>query len=152
MKGRTPGKRMAGVRILSREGQTPSAEAILIRNIFRVVDSLPVNYLVGIVVALFDRQSARIGDIAAGTLLVYEQETTSEDINGLNFESSGRLGPHERELVVELLDRWPQLNRIARSRMARELLAHFGIGAPAYQSAKQYDRDHRAALQELLES
>lgn len=152
MKGRTPGKRMAGIRVLSKEGQTPSTGALLIRNIFRVVDSLPVNYLVGILVALFDRQAARIGDIAAGTLLVYEPDTRSADVRELTALEPGRLDPRQRELVVELLERWPQLNRMARSRMARELLGQFGIEAPPFSSAKQYDRDHRVALEGLLHS
>jgi len=47
MGGRTPGKRMAGVRLVSTSGQTPGVAAILIRNLFRLVDSLPVFYVVG---------------------------------------------------------------------------------------------------------
>jgi len=150
MRGRTPGKRMAGVRILTTEGRAPSAGALLIRNIFRVVDSLPVNYLIGMLVILFQRQSVRIGDIAAGTVLVYEPEIRSEDIRELTLDDEGRLDTRQRELVLELLERWPQLNRMARSRMAQELLGGFGIEGPAYRSAKQYDEAHRTALQELL--
>ena len=43
MRGRTPGKRMAGVRIVNRQGGTPSSLAILIRNGFRLIDCLPVS-------------------------------------------------------------------------------------------------------------
>ncbi len=143
---------MAGIRILTKEGRTPSAGALIIRNIFRIIDSLPANYLVGIIAALLDRQSARIGDMAAGTLLVYEPETRSDDIERLLPEQSSRLDPDQRELVVELLERWPSMNSVARSRMARELLSHFGVEAPSYSSAKQYDREHKDALNELLQS
>lgn len=152
MKGRTPGKRMAGVRIVTREGRVPSPGALLIRNIFRVVDSLPTNYLVGMLFVLFDRQSARIGDVAAGTLLVYEPETRSDDIRQLTVQETGTLGTRQRELVVELLERWRQLNRTARTRMAGNLLRQFGIEAPPYHSAKQYDLQHKAALEALLQS
>ena len=70
--GRTPGMRMTGVRLLSREGTAPSLSALLIRNVFRLVDSLPAFYGVGLVTALCTREQLRLGDMAAGTLLVYE--------------------------------------------------------------------------------
>ena len=47
MAGRTPGKRMAGVRIVTVEGMVPGAGASLVRNLFRFVDGLPIMYLVG---------------------------------------------------------------------------------------------------------
>ncbi len=48
-RGRTPGKRMAGVRIVTREGDVPTVGALLIRNLFRLVDTLPVFYIVGLI-------------------------------------------------------------------------------------------------------
>ena len=48
MHGQTPGKRLAGVRVVDREGGIPSTGAILIRNVFRLVDSLPSFYVVGL--------------------------------------------------------------------------------------------------------
>src|SRR5450631_2203760 len=70
MRGRTPGKRRAGVRIVTRNGGTPSLGALLIRNIFRLVDSLPFFYVVGLASCFITEQRVRIGDLAAGTLLV----------------------------------------------------------------------------------
>src|SRR5256714_11999945 len=49
MRGSTPGKRMAGVRIVARDGGAPSAGALLTRNVFRLVDSLPLFYGVGLI-------------------------------------------------------------------------------------------------------
>ena len=49
MHGRTPGKRMAGIHIVTREGGSPGAGALLTRNVFRLVDSLPLLYGVGLV-------------------------------------------------------------------------------------------------------
>ena len=39
MRGRTPGKRMAGVRLVTREGDIPGAGALVLRNLFRLIDS-----------------------------------------------------------------------------------------------------------------
>jgi len=71
MRGSTPGKRMAGVRIAARDGGAPTVGALLARNVFRLIDSLPLAYGVGLLTVMFTRDHVRIGDLAAGTLLVY---------------------------------------------------------------------------------
>jgi uncharacterized membrane protein SpoIIM required for sporulation len=70
--GRTPGKRMAALRIVTRDGAAPNVGALLVRNIFRVVDGLPMAYGVGLVTSMIRADHVRIGDLAAGTLLVYD--------------------------------------------------------------------------------
>src|SRR5262249_32351405 len=86
-RGRTPGKRMAGVQIMSRDGGAPGVGALLARNVFRLVDSFPAAYAVGLVATMVTRDHVRIGDLAAGTLLVYVQPDT-----GL-VHYSGELSP-----------------------------------------------------------
>lgn len=70
VRGGTPGKRIAGVRIVALDGQTPSVAALAIRNALRPIDSL-VFYAVGVTCVLISRQAVRLGDIAAGTVLIY---------------------------------------------------------------------------------
>jgi uncharacterized membrane protein SpoIIM required for sporulation len=62
------------VRLVSRDGRRPDLGALLIRNAFRLIDSLPLFYGVGLVTALGTREQVRLGDMAAGTLLVYEPD------------------------------------------------------------------------------
>ena len=78
MRGRTPGKRIAGVRLVTREGDIPGAGALLLRNIFRLLDSLPVCYLVGLATVVFTEHHVRVGDLAAGTLLVMDHDSSRE--------------------------------------------------------------------------
>lgn len=73
MRGRTPGKRFAGVRIMARTGESPGVAALLTRNAFRIIDSFPLVYGVGLMVTVLTRQNVRVGDFAAGTVLVYER-------------------------------------------------------------------------------
>jgi uncharacterized membrane protein SpoIIM required for sporulation/uncharacterized RDD family membrane protein YckC len=73
MAGRTPGKRLAGLRVLTLEGQVPSAGALISRNVFRLIDSMPVFYVVGLLFVFLGRQHLRLGDIAAGTVLAVER-------------------------------------------------------------------------------
>jgi uncharacterized membrane protein SpoIIM required for sporulation/uncharacterized RDD family membrane protein YckC len=72
LRGVSPGKRFAGVRIATLEGGVPNTGALLLRNLFRLIDSAPMFYGVGLLMALFNRRSQRLGDLAAGTLLVYD--------------------------------------------------------------------------------
>jgi uncharacterized membrane protein SpoIIM required for sporulation/uncharacterized RDD family membrane protein YckC len=72
MRGRTPGKRMAGIRIVDRAGTSPSIAALAARNAFRIIDSFPLTYGVGLTFAMATRDHVRIGDLAAGTVLIYD--------------------------------------------------------------------------------
>ena len=69
MAGRTPGKRLAGLRVLTPEGQVPTVGALITRNVFRIIDSMPLFYVVGLLFVFFGRQHLRLGDLAAGTVL-----------------------------------------------------------------------------------
>jgi uncharacterized membrane protein SpoIIM required for sporulation/uncharacterized RDD family membrane protein YckC len=73
MGGRTPGKRMIGIRVLTPEGLTPTVGALLTRNIVRIFDSLPAFYVVGLMVVAFGKRHLRLGDIAAGTVLALDR-------------------------------------------------------------------------------
>jgi uncharacterized RDD family membrane protein YckC len=124
MRGRTPGKRIAGVRLVTIQGGIPSAGAILIRNLFRLLDSLPLLYVIGLVCVMFTRNHVRVGDMAAGTLLVLdatESEKSLAVLGGTGTEP-GTLNPQEFELVHDLLERWPMLNDATRKNLARTLL------------------------------
>ena len=75
--GGTPGKRIAGVRIVALDGQRPSVAALAIRNALRPIDSL-VLYAVGATCVLISRQAVRLGDIAAGTVLIYVESNQEQ--------------------------------------------------------------------------
>lgn len=123
MRGRTPGKRIAGVCIVSVDGQAPGAGALLIRNLLRLLDSLPSFYAVGLVAVLTTRRSVRVGDLAAGTLLVYEDaELESTAFETAAASADGRLGIEQTALARELLQRWRQLTPAVRRQLAARLL------------------------------
>ena len=75
--GATVGKRMLGLRVVLREGGgRPGTGQIVVRNLLRIVDSLPFLYLLGLVVMLVTPGKQRIGDLAAGTTVVAGQART----------------------------------------------------------------------------
>jgi uncharacterized RDD family membrane protein YckC len=75
--GRTPGKRVAKIRVIHRSGRAISFVESLARNLVRFIDYLPSLYAVGLVVMFLSRQSQRLGDMVAGTLVVRDREIDS---------------------------------------------------------------------------
>lgn len=70
-RGSTPGKRAMGLQVVHDNGTPVAFSASMIRNIVRVVDFLPLLYGFGLAAMLTDRDFRRLGDLAAGTLVVY---------------------------------------------------------------------------------
>src|SRR2546423_928380 len=68
--GATLGKRLAGLRVIAREGRRISRQAAILRNVARLLDVLPVLYLLGGILTLTSRQHQRLGDRLARTLVI----------------------------------------------------------------------------------
>ncbi len=153
MRGRTPGKRMAGARIVTREGATPGTGALLVRNLFRLIDSLPLFYMVGLVCCLVTMQRVRIGDLAAGTVLVIDETAAAKSLSRLGaLLQRSRLRPEALALVGDLLERWAELEPQRRATLARTVLARLGAGADPTDLAALDEAALHARLQGLLAS
>jgi uncharacterized RDD family membrane protein YckC len=103
--GRTVGKRALKLRVLRDDGTPADAAAILARTVVRLVDFLPVGYLVGLIAMIVDGRARRLGDIVGGTVVVRERGSapTLREI-ALGAEPAA-LGPPlpGQEAPVELL-------------------------------------------------
>jgi uncharacterized RDD family membrane protein YckC len=71
--GQTPGKRWVGLRVIRADGTPITLSESLIRNLARLVDFLPAMYGVGVITMFIDKQSRRLGDLAASTLVVRDR-------------------------------------------------------------------------------
>ena len=72
-KGQTPGKRFVGIRVIKESGRPINVFEAIGRNLMRAVDGLPGIYGVGMVCMMCNRQSRRLGDFVAGTVVVHEK-------------------------------------------------------------------------------
>jgi uncharacterized RDD family membrane protein YckC len=70
--GQTPGKRASKLRVIRRSGQPIGAGEAMIRNLVRLVDMLPGFYGIGLVAMFVDKEGRRLGDLAAGTIVIRE--------------------------------------------------------------------------------
>lgn len=151
MQGRTPGKRMAGVRLVSRSGDIPSVGALLVRNVFRIIDSLPFFYILGLALVIFTPQHVRVGDLAAGTLLVLDETEHDEALAKLTHLANTRgLDPKALELAQELLDRWASLDDETRARIARSLVTRLDPSADRATLASEGSAELHTRLETLL--
>ncbi|NOX77046.1 MAG: RDD family protein [Gammaproteobacteria bacterium] len=89
--GVTPGKKGFGIRVVHDDGTPVGWSASLIRNLLRAVDLLPFAYIAGLVSMVLDGNFRRLGDLAAGTLVVYQHDAALrlESVAGSAAEKAG---------------------------------------------------------------
>ena len=109
--GATPGKRAFGLRVVMDNGLPVTAAASMTRNLLRTADFLPFLYGFAIVSILLRRDCKRLGDIAAGTLVVHEPrpatKTALEHVDPL--PPARALAPRDQAAIIALASRAPTL-------------------------------------------
>jgi uncharacterized RDD family membrane protein YckC len=149
LRGSTPGKRYAGLRIATRSGAQPSPGAILLRNAFRLVDALPGVYILGIACCMLTRDSVRVGDLAAGTVLIWNREESVATLDRLAAAKEGDAAA--LDLVNDLIGRWDGLDAGRRAEFARALLARLEPAPSLVPLEHLSDGDLRRRLEQLFQ-
>lgn len=78
--GQTPGKRLLHIRVIKQGGYALRFFDTLLRNLLRVIDFLPLFYGVGLTSLLLTRDCQRVGDLVAGTLVVYQEPVETDSL------------------------------------------------------------------------
>jgi uncharacterized RDD family membrane protein YckC len=126
--GQTPGKRYAQVRVIKDDGRPIGAYEAIVRNALRIVDTLPALYGVGLISIFLSRQSKRLGDFVAGTVVVHEKtlegvrpymETKIDDTLPPIDDSLVTL--EEVRLIETFLNRRDSLDPAVRTTMAVQI-------------------------------
>lgn len=78
--GQTPGKRWVKLRVIRLDGTPVSAAEVVIRNLVRLIDFLPFAYAFGVTTMFVTDKSRRLGDLAAGTVVVHERLDSDLDV------------------------------------------------------------------------
>lgn len=154
--GQSPGKRILGLRVIDERGRPASFSAIVLRNLLRAADALPLTYAVAAVVMAGDRRFRRLGDLVAGTIVVVEVRARAaaavridpppRDDELAALPSDVGLSGADLDAIEALLRRLPTLGR-ARAQELAEILApsiaaRLGLagGDPVRQLALVYHR------------
>jgi len=111
--GQTPGKKLFGLAVLNDDGTPLRWPGALTRNLLRAVDFLPFLYGIGLAAMLLNRDFKRLGDLAAGTVVVYLAEKPAQRV----FPEAQPVTPpyslslEEQRAVLELAERASTLTR-----------------------------------------
>lgn len=138
-RGQTIGKKVFHLRVVDAEGLRLQFHQVVMRNLLRFVDALPALYLVGGITCLLNRQTQRLGDIAANTLVIHAPRITEPDLDQVlagKFNSlrqyphlearlRQRVSPGEAALVLQALLRRDEFEPQDRVELFRNLAAHF---------------------------
>jgi uncharacterized RDD family membrane protein YckC len=129
--GQTPGKRVIGLRVISVTGRPISVFEAILRNVVRIADQLPGIYAFGIISIFVTERNQRLGDLAAGTVVVHERAVEPEDrvsvdedaTAAVTMHGAARLAGEEISVLELFLRRRSQLGNYERLRMSRQLAA-----------------------------
>ncbi|GGK69878.1 RDD family protein [Amphritea balenae] len=137
--GATPGKKAMGLVVIHDNGTPVSFSSSVIRNLLRAADFLPFMYAAGILSVLMSRDFQRLGDLAAGTLVVYRDKELERIKlpDAAIVRPSLELSVEEQSEIIRFAERCPQLSVERQAELATQL---------SYVTGKQ----GTAAVQELL--
>lgn len=136
--GQTPGKRLLGIRVIGWDGTSVTFFQSAVRNIVRVVDALPFFYGLGFLVAANNRLHRRLGDWAAGTLVVHidrkagpirvlheELVDAGQSKEGQLRQRLGQLSRAQKQTLLDLCLRREQLRITDRAQLFRAEADYF---------------------------
>ncbi len=136
--GKTIGKKIIGIRVIQENGHSITLLSSFIRNFLRIIDMLPANYFLGMIMVYFHSKHKRLGDLVAGTIVVHERhvkkkkkltplekEIEERGISKANavFEEStlNSIGAKEWKLIQTYCNRISQLPVAERNHLTKEV-------------------------------
>ncbi len=152
--GQTPGKRWAGIRVVSQDGLPLGIKEVVLRNILRMVDYLPSYGFVGLLAFMTTKNQQRIGDVVAGTVVV--REFTSKvplhwpsGTGTATYPTSGEgtISPKLAYAMGSYLSRCNKLPDDVRLELTGEIIRQLG-----YDPSQMLLRDREGYLSSLLAS
>lgn len=127
--GVTPGKRLFGLRVVNDNGTPVGWGPSLVRNLLRAVDFMPAFYAFGLVSMLLNRDFKRLGDLAAGTIVVYQDRAVQK----INIPDVSAMAPPlglnlaEQRAVITFAERSQRLTEVRAEELADLLTPVTGV-------------------------
>ncbi|MCL1982520.1 MAG: RDD family protein [Clostridiales bacterium] len=139
LKGRTPGKVLMKIRVVRTDGRAADVSCILLRNLLRLIDFLPAFYPTGAITMFIHKDSRRLGDIVAGTIVIVERK--KESLTSILAERDAvvntALSNKEFAVIRDFFARRDKLTAEARSRLASAIAAPLYGSCDATEEEKQ---------------
>ena len=152
-RGQTPGKRLAGIRVVHQSGRPLTAVETIGRNLLRGVDILPGMYAVGLITMMCNQQNRRLGDFVAGAIVVHDKTIDSVQpgwtAGGTSVVASPeatRLTPDDLILIETYLSRRYEFDNEMRRQTAYQIASVIRKKAGMEPAPGQSDDDFLEAL------
>jgi uncharacterized RDD family membrane protein YckC len=135
--GQTPGKRRAGIRVIREGGAPLDFRSACIRNLLAAADFLPAFYFLGALIVLLTQRNQRLGDLAAGTIVIRERAVEApadvDEVVGrlasseyaFTADQLAACSPDGRYILRSFFQRYQQLADGPRHQLARRLAEEF---------------------------
>lgn len=138
-RGQSPGKKLFSLRVVDKDGFQLKIGQIVLRNLFRGIDELPLFYLLGGVVCMFSSKNQRIGDMVGATVVIYERHFSPPHIEHISPDKFNsffsyphlisrarqQIMPRESSMLLRALLRRERLLPESRIRLYEELTNYF---------------------------
>ena len=123
LKGRTPGKALLHIRVVRMDGRAVDLSGIVLRNLIRLIDFLPGFYTVGAICMFVNKDSRRLGDIVAGTIVVRDERkvTLSSILASQTQALQTPLNDDEYPVVRDFIARKKNLSKEVRQKLSQEI-------------------------------
>lgn len=136
MEGQSPGKAVMGIRVVGQDGAAVGLLASLIRNLLRIVDLFPMTYGVGLLTMMISVRGQRLGDLAAGTLVVHDPPMPRTVPRPTHFPDG--FGVDDVALVEDFFARFQELMPEPRRHLAEGLLCWLEATHPGFVEAENH--------------
>lgn len=132
--GQTPGKKLLNIRVIREGGYPVGFYEALLRNLLRIIDIIPTNYLVGALCVFISPKEKRVGDYAAGTIVIKEKvdripegmfkeskpDSDLKELRGV-LPNIVNVKPEEYNMIVGFLERREEMDSSYRRHMGQVL-------------------------------
>jgi uncharacterized RDD family membrane protein YckC len=131
--GATPGKRAMGIVVIQDNGTPVTPSASVIRNFLRTVDFLPFLYATGLLAMLLNRHFKRLGDLAAGTVVVYRDTRKKRELlpQAVASKPPMELSESEQLTLLAFVERGESLSLGRRQELAELMTDQTGLRGEA---------------------
>jgi uncharacterized RDD family membrane protein YckC len=138
-RGQTVGKKFMRLRVVDAQGLRLQFSQVAIRNLLRIIDLLPLLYVVGGAATLLTRKAQRLGDLAANTVVIRIPRISEPNLEQLGADKFNslrshphlcarlrqRVTPGEASVALQAMTRRNELEPLARVQLFAELAEHF---------------------------
>jgi uncharacterized RDD family membrane protein YckC len=138
-RGQSPGKKLFNLRVMNKDGFHLRLGQIVLRNLFRGIDSIPLFYLLGGFVCMFSSRNQRIGDMVAATVVIYDRHFSPPHIEHISPDKFNsffsyphlisrarqQITPRESSMLLKALLRRERLLPESRIKLYEELSDYF---------------------------